>query len=786
MSSPRVVDIALPYNWTPRRYQHRFWRAMERGAKRAVLCWHRRCGKDLASLNWMICASQERKGLYWHMLPSYAQGRKAIWDGQTNDGRRFIDHVPKELIARVRDDEMKIWLRNGSIIQLIGADEPNRLVGSNPVGMNFSEYSVTSNYETCWELMSPILAANDGWAVWQFTPRGRNHAWRLFQRAQNLSKTSDRWFCERLTIDDTTDETGAPLVGAAILQEERDAGKSEEYIRQEYYCFPAGTLIHTSRGQVPIEQIQSGDLVLSHAGRWRKVTKTLERPYDGSMVEIESYGEVSRPLRCTPNHPVRVYEPSTQTYRWIEAGDVKVGHLLVMPRLKVGQPLVPEHLAILIGWYLAEGSVGKNSVQFSLHIDERDFADEIVRCAELFGAKAAQVELTETSARMVSINSTRLADFLVEHCGSGAKEKRIPFNLISGHERAVFDRLMLGDGCEANARGYRHWAYATVSHNLARDVQLLSSTLGFRAGISSKGPHTSVIRGRQIRGGPSHLVQIREVESNQGSRLRPGKHGVGAMVRSVREIPGPDRVYNFSVQYDESYVAEGRVVHNCDFDIALVGAFYGTHMAKARAEGRITKAPWEPSIPVDTGWDLGSTNATCIWFKQQIGHERRIIDFYRKSGEDLSHFAKVLSEKPYTYGKHYGPHDIEVKELSAKHSRKEILRSLGVKITTVPRIEKVSDGIETVRNYLNSCWFDETKCAEGIQGLLEYVKKETGQKDANGQLFYSEDPVHNWASDVADSFRTLACGDKIGRYAKQPSESKRVGPSPYARRVAIV
>src|SRR5690349_3985888 len=142
MATERTVHIELPYQWAPRRYQRPLWDYLEAGGKRACCVWHRRAGKDLTSMNWMVCSAMQRVGTYWHALPTYAQGRKTIWDGMTKDGKRFLDYIPPELIGRVRDDEMKVWLRNGSILQVIGAEDPDRLVGANPIGVTLSEYSI--------------------------------------------------------------------------------------------------------------------------------------------------------------------------------------------------------------------------------------------------------------------------------------------------------------------------------------------------------------------------------------------------------------------------------------------------------------------------------------------------------------------------------------------------------------------------------------------------------------------------------------------------------------------
>ena len=178
IQGPDDTIITLPNNWQPRPYQENLWRALESGVKRAVTVWHRRAGKDLTFIHWTACKAFERPGLYWHILPTYAQGRKIVWDGMTRDGRKFLDAFPDEVIVKKRDDEMTLWLEGGSQWQVIGTDNVDRLVGTNPVGCVFSEYPLQN--PRAWDFIRPILAENGGWAVFSYTPRGRNHGYRLY------------------------------------------------------------------------------------------------------------------------------------------------------------------------------------------------------------------------------------------------------------------------------------------------------------------------------------------------------------------------------------------------------------------------------------------------------------------------------------------------------------------------------------------------------------------------------------------------------------------------------
>lgn len=165
------MKIQIPYHFTPRSYQLPFLDAMDSGCKRA--CWvvHRRGGKDKTALNYTVSQAFRRVGTYYHCLPTYNQGRRVIWDARDKDGFKFTDHLPLPLRKSTNNTEMKIELINGSIWQIIGADNYDAVVGANPVGIVFSEWAVSDNYPKAWEYFRPMLAENGGWAVFIYTPR---------------------------------------------------------------------------------------------------------------------------------------------------------------------------------------------------------------------------------------------------------------------------------------------------------------------------------------------------------------------------------------------------------------------------------------------------------------------------------------------------------------------------------------------------------------------------------------------------------------------------------------
>lgn len=252
MTDKTAAGITLPYKFVPREYQYPFLRYFDtvETRQRAFLLCHRRAGKDVLAWNNLIRMTQRRVGTYWHCLPQLNQARKVIWNGRTKDGISFMDFIPPQLIRSKRDDDMTIRLSNGSMIQLVGADHIDSLVGTNPIGINFSEFALMK--PSVWTFLSPILNENDGWAVFVTTPRSTNHAFDMFKSMVQGTKEGKPYFVQVLTVEDTRrallDKEGEPMLDSKgnkvlvpvipqeAIQEQRDLNVPEEMIQQEYMC----------------------------------------------------------------------------------------------------------------------------------------------------------------------------------------------------------------------------------------------------------------------------------------------------------------------------------------------------------------------------------------------------------------------------------------------------------------------------------------------------------------------------------------------------------------------
>ena len=229
--------ISLPYNFEPWPHQEEWFIAFfDHGIRRFFEVVHRRGGKDKAFLNLTIDQMTQRVGNYAHVFPQRQRARLIVWEGIDSDGNRYIDHFPPELVYRKLEQEMLIsvrhpddWEKEGSIYRCMGSDKDTHLlVGTNPVGIVWSEFAeINPRMRT---LVLPILRRNNGWEAIVCTPRGRNHAYRLFNRVRN----NPLWHTSYLPITETTDHAGQPLVTEADVQDDIDAGMTEEEANQEY------------------------------------------------------------------------------------------------------------------------------------------------------------------------------------------------------------------------------------------------------------------------------------------------------------------------------------------------------------------------------------------------------------------------------------------------------------------------------------------------------------------------------------------------------------------------
>lgn len=230
------MEINLPI-LPLRDYQQRIWDTLiSKNIKRSFILMHRRAGKDVFCLQYLIQEAIDVAGNYWYILPQQNQVRRAIWEGITRDGVKYLSFIPEQVIEKISDMEMKVYLKNGSIISFIGGDRYDSLVGAGIRGAVISEYALQrpNLYDLAIE---PMLRETKGWVLFNTTPRGNNHAKEMYEFLTKEMEAGRPAFTCKLTVDDT-----GGIVTAEDIEEERRRGKPEELIQQEYYCSFAGAL----------------------------------------------------------------------------------------------------------------------------------------------------------------------------------------------------------------------------------------------------------------------------------------------------------------------------------------------------------------------------------------------------------------------------------------------------------------------------------------------------------------------------------------------------------------
>jgi hypothetical protein len=153
------------------------------------------------------------------------------------NGKPFLSYIPECLIAHKNNSRMEITLLNGSRLVLAGSNNFNSHMGSNPITIIYSEYSLHNPLAR--QYMNPILVQNDGKEIVQFTPRGKNHAFEMYSTVRD----HPGYFMQHLSVEQTFKHDGTRVITEEQVKQAKMLGMSEEMIRQEFYVdFDVGNL----------------------------------------------------------------------------------------------------------------------------------------------------------------------------------------------------------------------------------------------------------------------------------------------------------------------------------------------------------------------------------------------------------------------------------------------------------------------------------------------------------------------------------------------------------------
>lgn len=357
-------------------------------------------------------------------------------------------------------------------------------------------------------------------------------------------------------------------------------------------CFVAGTLILTERGLVPIEDVQIGDKVLTHRNRWRQVTSVMS--HYASTIILRGQGHPG--IEVTAEHPFYVRKQSRVWQNSIRRWDYKVcsepawipAHLLTQQRYRWATPIKADLLSVppilgrdmpfddpefwwLIGRWLGDGTarIRPNHGEITIVAGNHE-ADGLEQRLTHWSPKNGNRRANNgelrwrrrkvRTATLFECGAQDLARWIVTHFGKLAHGKTVPawaLSLPQEHRQALLDGYVSADGHIASSRT----SASTVSKMLAIGMRLLAESLGYRVSLLKMPQHGKVIEGRQLQVRNQWVIGW-EQNSSQRTAFADESHA-WSLVKET--LPGHEniQVYTLSVEEDESYVADGLVVHNC-------------------------------------------------------------------------------------------------------------------------------------------------------------------------------------------------------------------------------
>lgn len=188
-----------------------------------------------------------------------------------------------------------------------------------------------------------------------------------------------------------------------------------------------------------------------------------------------------------------------------------------------------------------------------------------------------------------------------------------------------------------------------------------------------------------------------------------------------KESQGDSMMKEFPSYSEEAFIASNEAKYWADL-IRII-----------RGKNQISEFAVDEALDVHTAWDLGiGKDSMTIWFFQVYGKEIRVVDYYEAHGEGFSHYARILKEKSYNYGKHFAPFDIMVKELGTGATRLESAERAGIFFERIEEDTKIhsalprlglEEGRDLVRSLLPNCYFIKSTTERGIECLEKYSKK---------------------------------------------------------------
>lgn len=301
----------------------------------------RRWGKSKLSMLSMLSWATRKNQKIWYVAPTYKMAKQIMW----NEIKTF---VPREWVTKVRENELSMEFRNGSRIDLKGADKPDSLRGVSLDFLVLDEFQDISP-DTWKTVLRPTLADRKGHALFIGTPKSYNLLYEVYRLGQNVeNRMKNKWMSWQFpTIT-------SPFIPKAEIETAR-RDMDEKSFRQEFCHLPDTQVMKWDGSSSPLRDLNPGDtLIYIDEDGVRKPCSVIDQRKTGMKEIVKLTLETGEIFKASEGHKMRIHvdgkpvERRIEEVEWIERSPV-----FFIPRTE------EEKLAALVGYSTGDGNIAE-------------------------------------------------------------------------------------------------------------------------------------------------------------------------------------------------------------------------------------------------------------------------------------------------------------------------------------------------------------------------------------------------------------------------------------------
>lgn len=324
-------------------------------------------------------------------------------------------------------------------------------------------------------------------------------------------------------------------------------------------CVPAGSKIKTDKGYKAIEDIEIGDMVLTHKNRYRPVSRLYERQ-SSHIYHIKFNGGDT--LDITGNHPVYTYRDNE--FMFVRTDKLTINdYVCININQQQKQLEYSDDILWLLGRTLADGYYCKAKHCITIAVGKKKVEDFESHLNNIHYYTAHN----DRPAVEYVIKNADLTELYSYFCNKKALDKFVPnaiLDLPISQLKVVYNGYISGDGFIRKDKP-NTVMWNSSSHDLTLSLGLVTAklfgkypTISVRKGEFKKLPsgycQTNVNYSSQISVTTKYNPDVKIVEDKLLIRIK-------SLSKEAIDI----KVYNIETAQDHSYTVNNVIVHNCTY-----------------------------------------------------------------------------------------------------------------------------------------------------------------------------------------------------------------------------